>query len=182
MSELESIFRLIQEIFTEQDIRILLAGGHAVNVHGVTRATVDVDFVIDARYETEVRNLMKAQGYVNQSSHGNVLFCNRPESTLRIDFLKTDPVTMDQLWGQRILPHPEGAPGCPVVSLEHLVAMKIAALRENFDKRHEKDLPDILRLAARHDWSWENHLQPLVKRFGSPELSLKLHQAWENRR
>ena len=51
-------------------------------------------------------------------------------------------------------------------------------IRERFI---EQDVPDILMLAGWHGWSWENHLHPLVERFGSSELEEILRDAWEKR-
>ena len=58
MSELESIYQLIDRKFPEQNIRVLLVGGHAVNAYGFTRATVDVDFIIQEHQEHLVMTQM----------------------------------------------------------------------------------------------------------------------------
>lgn len=180
MNDLNTIFEFVDREFLSRNLRVLLVGGHAVNVHGHTRATLDVDFLVVMEDEAQIRALMKEKGYTNQSSHGNVLFCHHPASQLRIDFLKTDSHTMDVLW-QSKLERPSGTkPGCPVIGLEHLIAMKLSALRENFSKRRAKDLPDILELARKHSWSFEEKLKPLVDQFGSPELEETLRKEWES--
>lgn len=74
VSDLKSIFQLVGRDFPEQGIQALLVGGHAVNAHGYTRATLDVDFMIVSDQEEKIRELMKARGYVNQSNHAGVLF------------------------------------------------------------------------------------------------------------
>ncbi|MCC5848306.1 MAG: nucleotidyl transferase AbiEii/AbiGii toxin family protein [Verrucomicrobia bacterium] len=179
MSDVESIFQLVGRDFPEQEIQALLVGGHAVNAHGYTRATLDVDFMIVSDQEEKVRELMKARGYVNQSSHGSVLFCNRPGSSLRIDFLKTDPETMAALWNQKKTIHHADGTTCYVADLEHLIAMKLTALRSHFARRRGKDLPDILSLAKNHDWSFDQKLKPLIDQFGSTEVENELRTAWE---
>lgn len=179
MSELESIYQLIDRKFPEQNIRVLLVGGHAVNAYGFTRATVDVDFIIQEHQEHLVKHLMKESGYQNQSSHGNVLFCNRPDSSFRVDFLKTDSHTMDQLWADKLPVHSTEVSGCFMVSLEHLVAMKLSALRDHFSSRAEKDLPDIAYLAKLHHWSFEKNIKPLMDRFGSKHIESEFCTIWE---
>jgi hypothetical protein len=141
---------------------------------------VDVDFVIDARQEAEVRNLMKEQGYVNQSSHGNVLFCNKPGDALRIDFLKTDSDTMKQLWDHKRPFVLQGASAGYLISLEHLVAMKLVALRENFERRRSKDLADVLNLARHHGWEYTRDMKPLVEQFGNAQIERELLRTWED--
>ncbi len=181
VNELEFIFDLVGRAFPQQGIQALLVGGHAVNAHGVTRATLDVDFMIVSDQEEKVRALMKANGFVNQSSHGCVLFCNQPGSSLRIDFLKTDSETMATLWKRKLeVPSAESS-GCPVVDLEHLIMMKLTALRNNLSGRRLKDLPDILTLAKKHGWSFEEDLKPLIDQFANADVEIELRKAWENR-
>ena len=150
-----------------------------MNVHGHTRATLDVDFLIVMEDEAQIRKIMKEKGYTNQSSHGNVLFCNHPDSQLRIDFLKTDSRTMEVLWqGKMKITTGENAV-CPVIGLEHLISMKLSALRENFTKRRLKDLPDILVLARKHGWLFDADLKPLIDQFGSAQVEAALRKDWE---
>ena len=101
MSELESLYQLIVREFPAKGIRAILVGGHAVNAHGYTRATQNIDFIIDGDQENLVGQVMKKAGYTNQSRHETVMFCMKPDAVLRVDFLKTDEETMRILWQKR---------------------------------------------------------------------------------
>ena len=179
MSELENIYHLIVQEFPSRGIRALLVGGHAVNAHGYTRATQDIDFIIDSDQEELVSNVMKSHGYTNESRHETVLFCMKPEAALRIDFLKTDSSTMNTLWEKRNRLTLEKDAVVFYADIKHLIAMKLTALKGNFSRREHKDLPDILNLAQIHGLSFETDLQPLLQKFGTPELETKIKQSWE---
>jgi hypothetical protein len=102
----------------------------------------------------------------------------KPDSILRVDFLKTDHATLEELWAKRDQMDSEGDDGIPYANIEHLIAMKLTALRGNFAKRQYKDLPDILHLAKIHDWSFEQQMKPLLNTFGSPELAKLVEDRW----
>ncbi len=167
--------RLIQE----QGIQALLIGGHAVNVHGVVRATQDIDFMMAAADENLVRSVMRAEGYTEQISHHNVTFIHKPGSALRIDLLKVEHDTLRELWNERIYAELSSGVSIPVASLRHLLAMKISALHNNFERRQHKDLSDILELGRIHTLSFQEVLQPLLSSHGSVELEELLRKAWK---
>ena len=49
--------------------------------------------------------------------------------------------------------------------------MKIFALRENFDRRKDKDLLDIAYLSILNEMDYDQDVQPLCHQYGSDELS-----------
>ncbi len=50
------VFTELLQKFKEQDIRFALIGGFALHVAGFTRATDDIDFMVDSRFVQDQKN------------------------------------------------------------------------------------------------------------------------------
>jgi hypothetical protein len=166
----DDVFRVISRDFPEAGVGCLMIGGHAVNAYGVLRATQDVDFMIAAEDESMVRRLMTSTGFTNVTVMENVIFFCRPQSPLRIDFLKVDGATMKTLLGKAL--SVDYTPGYPIQlpCLFDLIAMKLFALRSSPVEREDKDFPDIVRLAMEHAIPLETELKSLCEQFGPPSV------------
>jgi hypothetical protein len=140
----------------------------AVNFHGYTRNTLDVDFVVATERFDAVRDTMVAAGFTNITTGENVVFFNAPGSSLRVDFLRVDGGTMLGLLGNAIHANVQGC-GVKVAALRDLLAMKIFALSQDVPRRMGKDLPDIANLVVLNNLDFETDIRPLCDRFGTPE-------------
>lgn len=167
--KLQDIFQLVTQTLCQSDIQCLLIGGYAVNYYGYTRNTLDVDFMIAAEDADKVRQLLKAAGFSNVSEGGSVLFFNRPDSALRIDFLKTDAPTLQKLLQNA---HQVQMLGSTVElpALLDLLAMKFFALAQAQGVRTDKDLPDIAWLSIINKLNPEQDLLPLASRFATEDI------------
>jgi hypothetical protein len=116
---------------------------------------------------------MKDAGFTNISESENVVFFNKPEIPVRVDFLQVDPATMRELLSgaERI---EYGGQVLKVPSLANLIAMKLFALKNGSKRRAEKDFPDIVNLAIEHNLDVENDLKPLCDQFADAEIFSKL--------
>jgi hypothetical protein len=165
----QDIFQLVAKTIGQSGIKYLLIGGYAVNCYGYTRNTLDVDFMIAAEDADKVRQLLKEVGFSNVSEGGGVLFFNRPDSSLRIDFLKTDAETLHKLL-QNAHPIQMFGSAIEVPSLLDLLAMKLFALSQAFERRVDKDLPDVAYLCVLNNLDLERDIHPLCRRYGSEAL------------
>lgn len=150
-------------------IDCILIGGFAVNYHGYTRNTLDVDFMIIAQQLEIVRRIMIQAGFTNVIIAENAAFFSAPDSPLRVDFLTVDEATMRQLLvyaiNAKVYQHEIKVP-----ALRDLIAMKIFALAQNVDRRMGKDLPDIAYLSIIHNLNLAVDIRPLCDRFGTPKV------------
>lgn len=106
-------------------IRHALAGGLAVGAHGYVRATTDVDFLVGEEAFEHSGSLVTFKAGVPIEVDG-----------VRIDYLS--PVSLGpQL--EEVLDHPPSDEGLPIVPIEVLVYMKLAAKRR-------RDLVDVVEL------------------------------------
>ena len=137
-------FELIAKALDSAGVRYLVAGGLAVNAHGVLRFTKDIDFLIPAESLEHARVVAAMVGFLDES--GRIPFAD--SDVYRIikidgaDFRILDllvPKRLDTIaWQQREWFDWNGLTIC-TVSVEGLVEMKRAAGRD-------LDLIDIKQL------------------------------------
>jgi hypothetical protein len=135
---------LLDEL-TRTEARFLVVGGHALAVHGVSRATVDLDVLVEPTADNAARVVLALQRFgAPLQSHGvtEVDFA-RPGAIYqiglppnRIDVLtELSGVTFEQAWSDRVLSKVDGV---------EVPFLGLATLREN--KRasgRTKDLADL---------------------------------------
>ena len=114
--------------------------------HGITRATGDLDLVVEERVKEDLRRFLAADGY--QEVHVSDGFSNHVHPDLewgRLDFIYVDPHTADVLFpparSMTVLPGIEA----PVPRPEHLAAMKVLAMK-NDPSRTFQEMADIQAL------------------------------------
>jgi hypothetical protein len=133
---------LVAEVFERRGRPFALAGAAALAAYGITRATVDIDFVAEASAQDAVIADLEALGY--RTLHRSAGYSNHlhPQAELgRLDFIYVDEGTARQILesarvvtiaGRRVrVPRPE-----------HLAAMKVQAMK-NDPTRTYQDLADV---------------------------------------
>ena len=132
------------------NVRFALVGGLAVGAHGYVRATEDVHFLVgDEAFE----------------KHG-MLVTFKPGMPIKVGGVRIDYLSPASLGEHLVsaLEHKKEASGIEVVSLEHLIYMKLIAKRR-------KDLLDVVELLKRTSKSrmirnyLEKHAADLVPLF-----------------
>lgn len=122
--------------FERNDVRYVVIGGVAAVLHGVPRATFDVDLLIEATREN-ARRLLDAllEAKIGTAALTTAEALVSTEITVfsdrvRIDVqTRTPGVTFDQAWRGRVRMEYQGQ-GFFVISREDLIASKRAAGRE----------------------------------------------------
>ncbi len=166
--DLRTIFEIVARQLSQANVDCILIGGFAVNYHGYTRNTLDVDFMIVAEQLDDVRRIMTGAGFTNMVADENVAFFNEPGSPMRVDFLRVDENTMCQLLNNAISARIYGYE-IKVPALQDLIAMKIFSLSRDIARRSGKDLPDIAFLCFIHNLDLEREIRSLCKRYGTPD-------------
>ena len=126
--------------------RLAVVGGLGLHAYGITRATFDLDIVTDAAARDELIAFLEAEGYETlhrSDSYSNHL--HRDPDQGRLDFIYVDPDTSRQLF-EACRPRLDlGQRRALVPRAEHLIAMKVQAIR-NDRSRTLQDLADVLAL------------------------------------
>ena len=125
---------------------LAVVGGLGLHAYGITRATFDLDVVTEATAQAGLIDFLEADGY--ETLHRSPFYSNhlhRDVSGGRLDFIYVDPGTGRQLFSACRPLLELGARRALVPKAEHLVAMKVQAMR-NDPSRALQDLADVLAL------------------------------------
>jgi len=143
-----AVLREMGPFFEERKIRYAVIGGVGLAGYGIARATVDLDLVVDAAAQQEVISFLESLGYgtlhrsTGYSNHQHPL----PERGA-IDLVYVQEPTSGRLFeAARLLDGPGGMK-IPVPRPEHLVAMKVVAMK-NDPSRTYQDMADIRFLSS----------------------------------
>lgn len=146
---LPRVMNLVADFLDKERVPYAVAGALALQAHGLSRFTADVDFVTEAGIRDRLVAHLESLGY--ETLHASPGYSNHlhPDPELgRVDFIYVDTDTARRLF----------APGTPTMALggrtwkvpraEHLAAMKIHAMR-NDPKRKLQELADLRFLLDR---------------------------------
>ncbi len=154
----------------EPALRFLIIGGYAVAAHGHARATFDVDFLAD-RSERDQWFLRTAKWQVKLVSRNEVFAQLSPEeggTDFDLMFVASDTFQrMFEAGQERVF----GAATAKVPSLEHLVALKLHALKQEIPLRFSKDADDVEKLIRRNKVDLQRQvIKELFLKHGTKEL------------
>ena len=169
MTSISEMLQAASDAFAKSGAEGLLIGGMAVNYHGYSRNTQDVDFMVAAAELDVIARALRDFGFTNVERRPNVIFFRRPDVDLRLDVLHVDLETFGQLWSSSIeMAKPSYSFRIP--SLEHLLAMKLFALKNSWDRRVAKDLPDVANLAVINNLDLDEVVRPLCQKFADEQI------------
>lgn len=143
----QSIFHLVSDITKKTGIPIVLIGGFAVSHYKYARQTMDVDFLIKKEDFEKILTLLEKAGY--KIDYSQEVF-SRLISTDGLLMMDIDFMFVDEETFAKIIKDSQktSIAGCEfrVPSLEHLIALKLHAVKYNPKLRLAKDIPDIINL------------------------------------
>lgn len=166
-----NILDIIHEQFEKAGIRHLVVGGCAVYAYGVDRNTDDVDILIEDQAAQTAVMALSRYGY-REREQGHLvsrMIPNEPVLPI-VDLMYVNTPTMEAMWQEsRIVPL--GAYAHHLPSPQHLINMKLHALRHGGEGRRNKDALDILELSRLHSIDMRSpDFEKACLHFGSPEL------------
>lgn len=142
----KSVFHLMSGLTRKEGISCILIGGFAVNYYKVTRQTADVDFLITEEDFDKIFCYLKSAGYKKSLKQENFAQLKSTKlSLMDIDFLFVDQKTLTKIRkdSRKIKIAKQDF---LVPSLNHLIALKLHAIKHNQKIRLTWDLPDIINL------------------------------------
>ena len=141
--QFDEVLRTFAEFFQREGIRFAVAGGLAIHAWGRSRTTRDIDFVVDGSVQQRVIAFAESLGY--RTLHVSSGYSNHDhadEAFGIVDFMYVYGDTADRVFAeasQRVI---AGDAEAPVPKPEHLIAMKVQAIK-NAPRRVSIDVPDI---------------------------------------
>lgn len=175
-----TVFHFISTVFKKTEVRGILIGGFAVNYYKVSRQTADIDFLITKDDFGKILSLLQEEGY-NQDYTQEVFarLTTHKSYLMDLDFMFVEKDTLDKIIkdakevdiaGQKFI----------VPSLNHLIALKLHAIKYNPKIRQYKDLPDIIDLIRINRVNVRaNEFKELCLKYGTEEAYNKILSSTE---
>jgi predicted nucleotidyltransferase len=168
-------FKIVSEACEKTGGCVILIGGQALGARGYQRATLDVDFMItDEDYE-KLRPFICEHGY-EEIVRTTVAAKLRDKSgeQVDVDFMFVDGHTFS---GIKSASREEDCENCRILvpAVEHLIALKLHAIKHRPELRELKDLNDIVELIrANHLDACSEKFRSMCLKFGTPALYEKI--------
>lgn len=175
--EPQNVWQLVATEFRKAKIPFLVVGGFAVNHYGVSRSTADFDLLITDESYPQALQILKKGGYQEFRKES---MCARLKSDrlffMPVDLLFTDPRTLLEMVKEAKTVSLRGA-AFGVPSLNHLMAMKLHALKEGDGSREYKDLIDLLDLAKANQVRLTSKaFEELCLKYGGPKVYKRIKE------
>ena len=170
-----NIFQVISTVFTQVDAHSVLIGGFAVNHYKVSRSTADIDFLITKEDFENIFPLLKRQGFKidYQQAVFARLLAEKP-GLMDVDFMFVDKETLDKIVKEGKVVSISGEKFI-VPSLNHLIALKLHAIKYNPKIREYRDLADIMELIRINKVDVQDvEFKNLCLKYGTKELYNKI--------
>lgn len=138
----------MSDFFKREHIEYAVIGAFALYGYGYVRATKDIDFLIRLKDKRKVITFLESIGF--ETLHASDSFSNHlhPIGASRVDMMFVDGSTADSIFSSTVEKLVLNDIPVPVVSAEHLIAMKLFAAQNNPDRLF-KELGDIKEILNR---------------------------------
>lgn len=167
------VLETLSGFFEDRKLPYAVIGGVGLAGYGMVRATVDLDFVVDAPSQGEVIEFLESLGYETLYRSSGYSNHRHPRPELGgVDLVYVRGETSRRLFDAVRRVEGPGRRLVPVPSPEHLVAMKVVAMK-NDPSRTYQDLADIRFLLGVPDVD-RNEVRRQFEKHGLLERYLEL--------
>lgn len=141
-------FKLLVKFFEQENLDYAVIGAFALYAYGYTRATRDVDFITRTEYQKRIVEYLESLGFETLNRSEGFSNHLHPFGAVRIDLVyigdEAANIVFESTKKRLIFDNLE----LPVVSPEHLVALKLFAIQNEPDRKYKElaDIKEILRL------------------------------------
>lgn len=175
----EADLRFVQKLSraaSDAKLKALLIGGHAVNMHGVSRFTEDFDFLVPRGKLDSWKALLSGLGFTSffEGPTFAQFASEADHGPKRLDLMFVNDETFTKL-SARALSLPEPSESLTIVCVEHLIALKLHALKQDLEHRRLRDFLDVVDLVTKNQIDLQSvEMQEIFERYGTPELYQKV--------
>ena len=170
-----TLFQTIEQESAAHGLGFLIIGAHAVNQYGYSRDTSDIDLLIRRDDREQWLNLFIGLGYTIHNDRPNFLQLSAPrEKIWPVDFMLVNSGTWNKLAPEAVTVS-IGDATCKVPKLQHLIALKLHALKHGHAGRFFKDFLDVVGLIkVNHLDIASADIREIFERYGTPDLYEKV--------
>lgn len=169
------ILRIVKGYAESQGLRFLVGGGNAINSFGYGRSTGDLDLIIPDNQILGWKDLLIKLKY--EAFQEGQSFCRFKAAEIAswpIDLMKVNTDTFEKLVSNAELKD-FGQCTALVPSIQHIIAMKLHALKNDFEYRKSKDISDIIELMKIGELNIEMpEVQKLILKFGNQQIEQEI--------
>ena len=141
--QFDEVLRTFSGFFEREKIRYAVAGGLAIHAWGRSRTTQDIDFAVEGSAQERIIRYAESIGYATlHASEGYSNHEHPDEAFGRVDLLYLYGTTAARVFDDAAHRLVAGETQAPVPRPEHLIAMKVQAIK-NAPGRVSIDVPDI---------------------------------------
>lgn len=171
---LRAIIETLSEYFKKNEFDFGLIGAFALYAIGYVRATKDVDIITRLKYQDEIVFYLESLGFT--TIHKSTAFSNHEHmiGSIRVDMMYVDGDTADNIFSSTESKILFKGLKVPVVSAEHLIALKLFAIKNDPDRKH-KDASDIEEIIKNSDLKKINIKHYFIK-YGQEQLYEELSE------
>jgi hypothetical protein len=173
-----SFFATIHEEAARRKLRFLVIGGLAVNHYGYSRDTGDLDFFVSQNDRVTWMELLKYFGYASHNDGGYFIQYNPPaQNAWPVDLMLVQEKTFTPILSAG---QPAEFFGVKTIvpSLEHLIALKLHALKNTRMTRFLKDFLDVEYLIRLNRLDVKSKsICELFEKYGTPDLYDKISRS-----
>lgn len=173
-----SFFATIHDEAARRKLRFLIIGGLAVNHYGYSRDTADLDFFVSQSQRADWVDTLADFGYMSYHDGGNFIQFNAPNnSAWPVDLMLVQEKTFAPILEASLAAEFFGVKS-RVPSLEHLIALKLHALKNTRMHRFLKDFLDVENLIRinRVDIK-SDKVRKLFDKYGTEDLYEKISRS-----
>jgi hypothetical protein len=147
---MKNTLELVAEHFGAAHVPYLVVGGWAVGAHGISRMTDDTDILISDESYDDARKALEKAGFREwKRNHLVARFEHGDRRFQVIDLMFANLDTFGKMYRDSVEATMEGCRH-HVPHVDHLLAMKLHALKQGAADRRSKDAGDVLDLARVH--------------------------------
>lgn len=163
---IQSPLDVLASLQSSTRLRLFIVGGFAVNAHGFSRFTADLDCLVVTEDLAAVAEAFKSAGYNRCPGTNVAAIFEHPDARPRIvDVILVNMQTFEKMWPHRVPTSFEGREFF-IPAIEHMFAMKLHAVKVN-PRRWGKDLRDLHELVRAHpDVCTRKKVMELCRQFG----------------
>ena len=172
------LFQAIDLEARKRELQFLVIGGLAVNFHGYSRDTADLDLLVHQDGREQWLSLLAGLGYsVLRDENAFIQLSPPTKGAWPVDLMMVREPTFRpifdhgkevEMYGARLL----------IPALEHLLALKLHALKHTHTGRFLKDFLDVENLVKVNKVDWRsNSVRQMFLKYGNMELYEKISHA-----
>lgn len=164
--ELKDFIRLGAQ---EPRLRFLIIGGWAVAAHGHTRSTYDVDFMVSKAARELWMNRARNAGLACFAEQEQFAQFTQSDGD-GFDLMFVAPETFEKMWSQSVESDFNGVTA-RVPCLDHMLALKLHAIKKSLPHRTSKDMEDVELMIRRNGVNLKSKpYEELFLKYGTREI------------